>query len=111
MRLRICLGLSDLVALARNLKRMLVLAGLFRLEEGGTPGSGIRDCAQQSSDESKQAELHYQGEISSRLELLDAARKYLQAELNHLYAERTQWVEVADLFKALGDEVGIPRIS
>jgi hypothetical protein len=28
----------------------------------------------------KQAELHYQGEISSRLELLDAARKYLQAE-------------------------------
>jgi len=50
----------------------------------------------------KQAELRYQGEISSRLELLDVERNYLQAELNRLDAERAQRVAVADLFKALG---------
>ena len=50
----------------------------------------------------KQAELRYQGKISSRLELLDVERNYLQAELNRLDAERAQRVAVADLFKALG---------
>ncbi len=50
----------------------------------------------------KQAELRYQNEISSRLELLDVERNYLQAELNRLDAERAQRVAVSDLFKALG---------
>ncbi|MES1982512.1 MAG: efflux transporter outer membrane subunit [Pseudomonadota bacterium] len=50
----------------------------------------------------KQADLRYQGGISSRLELLDVERNFLQAELNRLDAERTQRAAVADLFKALG---------
>jgi len=50
----------------------------------------------------KQAELRYQGAISSRMELLDVEQNYLQAELNRLDAERAQRVAVADLFKALG---------
>ena len=50
----------------------------------------------------QQAELRYQGGISSRLEFLDVERNYLQAELNRLDAERAQRVAVADLFKALG---------
>lgn len=50
----------------------------------------------------KQAELRYQSGISSRLELLDVERNYLQARLNRLDAERAQRSAVADLFKALG---------
>jgi len=50
----------------------------------------------------KQADLRYQAGITSRLELLDVERNYLQAELNRLDAERAQRVAVADLFKALG---------
>ena len=50
----------------------------------------------------KQAELRFQGGITSRLELLDVERNYLQAELNRLDAERAQRVAVSDLFKALG---------
>jgi multidrug efflux system outer membrane protein len=50
----------------------------------------------------QQAELRYQGGITSRLELLDVERNYLQAQLNRLDAERTQRSAVADLFKALG---------
>ena len=50
----------------------------------------------------KQAELRYQAGLTSRLELLDAERSYLQAQLNRLDAERAQRGAVADLFKALG---------
>jgi len=50
----------------------------------------------------KQAELRYQAGITSRLELLDVERNYLQAQLNTLDAERAQRSAVADLFKALG---------
>ncbi len=50
----------------------------------------------------KQAGLRYQAGISSRLELLDVERNYLQAQLNRLEAERAQRSAVADLFKALG---------
>ena len=50
----------------------------------------------------KQADLRYQAGISSRLELLDVERNYLQAQLNRLDAERAQRSAVADLFKALG---------
>ena len=50
----------------------------------------------------KQAELRYQSGISSRLELLDVERNYLQAQLNRVDAERAQRSAVADLFKALG---------
>lgn len=49
----------------------------------------------------KQAELRYQIGISSRLELLDVERNYLQAELTRIDAERAQRTAVADLFKAL----------
>ena len=38
----------------------------------------------------QQAELRYKAEISSRMELLDVERNYLQAELNRLDAERAQ---------------------
>lgn len=50
----------------------------------------------------KQADMRYQAGISSRLELLDVERNYLQAQLNRLDAERAQRSAVADLFKALG---------
>src|SRR5512135_85635 len=50
----------------------------------------------------KQADLRYKAGIASRLELLDVERNYLQAQLNHLDAERVQRSAVADLFKALG---------
>ncbi len=50
----------------------------------------------------KQAQLRYEGGITSRFEYLDIERNYLQAELNRLDAERAQRVAVVDLFKALG---------
>lgn len=50
----------------------------------------------------RQAELRHQGGITSRFELLEVERNYLQAELNRLDAERAQRAAVADLFKALG---------
>lgn len=49
-----------------------------------------------------QAKLRFETGISSRLELLDVERNYLQAELSRLDAERAQRSAVADLFKALG---------
>ncbi|MBI5658333.1 MAG: efflux transporter outer membrane subunit [Nitrosomonadales bacterium] len=50
----------------------------------------------------KQAELRHQGGITSRFELLEVERNYLQAELNRVDAERAQRAAVADLLKALG---------
>ncbi|MBI4937672.1 MAG: efflux transporter outer membrane subunit [Nitrosomonadales bacterium] len=50
----------------------------------------------------KQAELRHQAGITSRFELLEVERNYLQAELNRVDAERAQRAAVADLFKVLG---------
>jgi multidrug efflux system outer membrane protein len=50
----------------------------------------------------KQATLRFEAGITSRLELLDVERNFLQAQLNRLDAERAQRSAVADLFKALG---------
>ena len=48
------------------------------------------------------AKLRYDNGISSQLEVLDAERNLLQAELNREEAERAQRVAIADLFKAMG---------
>lgn len=48
------------------------------------------------------ARLRYDNGISSQLEVLDAERNLLQAELDRAEAERSQRAAVVDLFKALG---------
>jgi multidrug efflux system outer membrane protein len=48
------------------------------------------------------ARLRYDNGISSQLEVLDAERNLLQAELNRVEAERAQRVAITDLFKAMG---------
>lgn len=48
------------------------------------------------------ANLRYQGGVSSRLEVLDADRQLLQAQLAKVDAENAQRVAVVGLFKALG---------
>ncbi len=50
----------------------------------------------------KLAKLRYDNGITSLLEVLDAERNLLQAQLNYSEAERAQRAAVADLFKALG---------
>jgi multidrug efflux system outer membrane protein len=54
------------------------------------------------SEATRQAEARYKVGISSRLEVLDVEKNYLQADLNRIDAERAQRSAVADLFKALG---------
>ncbi|MBI4985373.1 MAG: efflux transporter outer membrane subunit, partial [Rhodocyclales bacterium] len=49
-----------------------------------------------------QARLRFEGGVSSRIEVLDAERNLLQAELNRIDAERARKAALADLFKALG---------
>lgn len=48
------------------------------------------------------AKLRYENGISSLLEVLDAERNLLQADLNRTEAVRAQRAAVADLFKAMG---------
>jgi len=48
------------------------------------------------------AKLRYDNGISSQLEVLDAERNLLQAELNLTAAEQAQRAAIADLFKAMG---------
>jgi multidrug efflux system outer membrane protein len=48
------------------------------------------------------AKLRYDNGISSQLEVLDAERNLLQAELNRTAAEQAQRAAIADLFKAMG---------
>lgn len=48
------------------------------------------------------AKLRYDNGIASQLEVLDAERNLLQAELNEVAAERDQRTAIADLFKAMG---------
>ena len=50
----------------------------------------------------KLAKLRYDNGITSLLEVLDAERNLLQAQLNYSEAVRAQQSAVADLFKALG---------
>ncbi|HEY5994603.1 MAG TPA: efflux transporter outer membrane subunit [Gallionellaceae bacterium] len=54
------------------------------------------------SEATRQAEVRYKVGVSSRLEVLDVEKNYLQADLNRIEAERAQRSAVADLFKALG---------
>lgn len=48
------------------------------------------------------AKMRYEGGVSSRLELLDADRQLLQAQLARVDAENAQRAAVISLFKALG---------
>lgn len=48
------------------------------------------------------ANLRFQGGVSSRLEVLDADRQLLQAQLARIDAENVQHAAVVSLFKALG---------
>jgi multidrug efflux system outer membrane protein len=48
------------------------------------------------------ARLRYQNGVSSQLDVLDAERGLLAAELNRVEAQRVQLAATADLFKALG---------
>ena len=48
------------------------------------------------------ANMRYEGGVSSRLELLDADRQLLQAQLARVDAENAQRAAVVSLFKALG---------
>jgi multidrug efflux system outer membrane protein len=50
----------------------------------------------------KLARLRYENGINSQLEVLDAERNLLQAELNLADAEHAQRAAIADLFKAMG---------
>jgi multidrug efflux system outer membrane protein len=53
-------------------------------------------------DAQRLANMRYEGGVSSRLELLDADRQLLQAQLARVDAENTQRAAVVALFKALG---------
>ncbi len=48
------------------------------------------------------ARLRYEGGLSSQLELLDAERQLLAAEINRIEALRTQHTAIANLMQALG---------
>jgi multidrug efflux system outer membrane protein len=53
-------------------------------------------------DAQRLANMRYEGGVSSRLELLDADRQLLQAQLARVDAENAQRAAVVALFKALG---------
>ena len=53
-------------------------------------------------DAQRLANMRYEGGVSSRLELLDADRQLLQAQLARVDAENAQRSAVVSLFKALG---------
>ena len=46
--------------------------------------------------------MRYEGGLSSQLEVLDAERGLLAAEINRVEAVRAQRAAIADLMKALG---------
>ncbi len=50
----------------------------------------------------KLAQLRYDNGISSLLDVLTAERALLDAQLNHVRAQRVQLAATADLFMALG---------
>jgi multidrug efflux system outer membrane protein len=69
--------------------------------------AGERSTAESSRvtslrDAHRLAELSYKSGESSLLDVLDAERGLLDAELNYVRAQRDQVVATADLFKALG---------
>lgn len=53
-------------------------------------------------DAQRLANMRYEGGVSSRLELLDADRQLLQAQLARVDAQNAQRAAVVSLFKALG---------
>lgn len=53
-------------------------------------------------DSVRLARLRYEGGLSSQLELLDAERGLLSAQINQVEALRTQYSAIADLMQALG---------
>lgn len=57
------------------------------------------------------ARLRYENGISSQLDVLDAERNLLQAQLNLAEAERAQRAAVADLFKAMGGGWNAPQTA
>jgi multidrug efflux system outer membrane protein len=57
------------------------------------------------------ARLRYQNGVSSQLDVLDAERGLLAAELNRVEAQRVQLAATADLFKALGGGWENDRLS
>lgn len=56
------------------------------------------------------ARLRYDNGVSSQLDVLDAERNLLQAEIDRIDAERQQRVAVADLFKAMGGGWQVPPV-
>jgi outer membrane protein, multidrug efflux system len=48
------------------------------------------------------AQLRYQNGVASQLDVIDAERQLLQAELNRIDAQRASRASVADLYRALG---------
>jgi multidrug efflux system outer membrane protein len=54
------------------------------------------------ADAQRLANMRYEGGVASRLEVLDADRQLLQAQLARVDAENAQRVAVVGLFKALG---------
>jgi multidrug efflux system outer membrane protein len=53
-------------------------------------------------DTLRMAKLRYENGVASQLDVLDAERNLLEADLNRSEALRLQRVSIADLFKALG---------
>jgi outer membrane protein, multidrug efflux system len=48
------------------------------------------------------ARLRYENGVASQLDVIDAERGLLLAELNRIEAERAMHASIADLYKALG---------
>ncbi len=63
---------------------------------------GNRRARSRSTEALRLARIRYQNGLISQLEVLDAERNLLQAELNRSDALRAQRAAVADLVKALG---------
>jgi multidrug efflux system outer membrane protein len=57
------------------------------------------------------ARLRYENGVTSLLDVLDAERGLLAAELNRVEAQRAQLAATADLFKALGGGWDSDRLS
>lgn len=61
-------------------------------------------------DAQRLANLRYQGGVAGRLEVLDADRQLLQAQLAKVDAENAQRVAVVGMFKALGGGWKMPDV-
>lgn len=72
-----------------------LIASREQLEAEGRRAESLRDAL-------RLARLRYENGIASQLDVLDAERNLLAAELNVAEARRAQRAAIADLFKALG---------